>query len=64
MKVRVYLHIKDGGDGSVSVSVYKTMEEAEAALEQEMEDMGQAFYDGGATYVDIDVKEDGTYEVF
>jgi hypothetical protein len=33
------------------------MEEAQAALEKEMDDYGQAFYDGGANYVIIDTDD-------
>jgi hypothetical protein len=57
MKIKIPLHITDGGDGSVGVDAYKTMEEAQAALEKEMDDYGQAFYDGGANYVIIDTDD-------
>ena len=63
MKVRVYLYVSDGQDGSVSVYVKKSMEEAEAAVEEQFEKCGGAFCDGGATYVDIKINPDGTYEV-
>ncbi len=61
MKVRIYLYISDGGDGSVGVELANSLEEAEAAVEAELNYCGQAYCDGGATCIDVEINPDGTY---
>ena len=56
MKIRVWFHIQDGGDGSVSLHPYKTEAEAERAAEQEMEDCGGGL-DENVTYEDFDTDD-------
>lgn len=52
MKIKVWFHMQDGGDGSVSLFPYKTEAEANAAAEEEFEACGQA------------LDENVTYEIF
>ena len=59
MKIRIWIHQQDNGDGSSSACFYKTEAEANAAAEQEMEDFGQALNDN-VYYEDIVVED---YEV-
>ena len=55
IKVKFGVHVSDGGDGSVGVTLYRDKQLAEAALEHEMEAYGQAYMDGGATSCEIEI---------
>ena len=57
-KIRFGIHVTDGGDGSVGVTLYKTRELAEKALEREFEACGQAYMDGGASEETIEIDLD------
>jgi hypothetical protein len=55
VKVTLGIHIGDGGDGSVSATLYTTQALAEQALENEFEVCGEAYMDGGATSATIEI---------
>lgn len=40
MKIKVWYHIQDCGDGSVTVDFFRTKEEAKASAEREIETAG------------------------
>jgi hypothetical protein len=44
-KIRVWLHVRDGGDGSASASPYPTEKEAQDAANEEFDTYGQSLND-------------------
>lgn len=58
MKIKGWLHIEDGGDGSANVKFFRTHQEAQTSADQEMNEYGQALCDNVVPF-EIEVDDDG-----
>lgn len=55
IKVKFGVHVSDGGDGSVGVTLYRDETLAAEALDYEMSQCGQAHMDGGSSSCEIEI---------
>lgn len=62
MRISIPILITDGGDGSVSMTVFKTIEQRNRFADQE-EKLYERTMDEGDKEIVIDVNPDGTWEI-
>lgn len=58
MKVRFWVHINDGGDGSAYLKFFNTKEDAKVSADREFEEFGQALCDN-VLQIQLEVDEHG-----
>lgn len=56
-KIKFYYYIRDNGDGSASIEIYRTEGEAQAAADEDFNLFGQSFCDN-VGYKVLDLKDE------